>query len=80
MFTQEEYVSFALGRHALNIFVMFVWSSVSFKALVSLVKFCFDDLCIFVNVVLKIPTITVLLSKCFLILLLFALYIWLLLY
>ena len=39
-----------------------VWSVVSFKACVSLVIFCLDDLSIGVSEVLKSPTIMVLLS------------------
>ena len=39
-----------------------MWSIVSFKAYVSLLIFCLDDLSVGVNEVLKSPTIIVLLS------------------
>ena len=51
--------SVALGWNILNIFVMSIWSSVSFKTL------CLDDLSISVRGVLKSPTIIVLLLMCF---------------
>ena len=43
---------------------MSIWSNVSFKACASLLILCFDDLSIYVNGVLKFPTIIVLLSIC----------------
>ena len=54
--------SVALGWNALNISVKSIWSSVSFKALVSLLIFCLDDLSVGVSGVLKSLTIIVLLS------------------
>jgi len=54
--------SAAFGWNALSIAVKPHWSDVSFKAYVSLLIFCLDDLSIAVSGVLKSPTITVLLS------------------
>ena len=54
-----------LGWNVLNISVKSIWSSVSFKALISLLIFWLDDLSISVSGVLKSPTIIVLLSMCF---------------
>ena len=53
----------ALGRNVLNIPVKSIWSSVSFKALVSVPIFCLDYLSIAVSGLLKFPTIIALLSK-----------------
>ena len=47
--------SVAVGWAALNISVKFIWSSVLFKVLVSLLVFCLDDLFIAVSGVLKSP-------------------------
>ena len=55
----------ALGWNVLNISVKSIWSSVSFKAIVSLLIFCLDDLYIAVSRLLKSPTIMVLLSISF---------------
>ena len=57
--------SVALGWNVLNISVKCIWSSVSFKAFISLLIFCLDDLSISVRGVLKSPTIIILLSMCF---------------
>ena len=57
--------SVALGWNVLNISVMSIWSSVSFKVFISLLIFHLDDLSISVRGVLKFPTIIVLLSMCF---------------
>ena len=57
MCTQEDVYSAALGLNGLNISVKSIWSSVSFKAVVSLVIFCLDNLSVAVSGVLKSPTI-----------------------
>ena len=55
---------------------MSIWPNVSFKASISLLSFCLDDVCIVVNGICKSPTIIVVLSDFFpLILLVVALYI-----
>ena len=54
--------SSAFGWNALKISMRSLSSSVSFKTCVSLLIFCFDDLSIGVNGVLKSPVIIVLLS------------------
>ena len=54
--------SSAFGWNVLKISMRFISSNVSFKTCVSVLIFCFDDLSIGVNRVLKSPTITVLLS------------------
>ena len=46
----------------LYISIKSIWSNVSFKASVSLLMFCLDDLSIGVNGMLKCPTVIVLLS------------------
>ena len=55
----------ALGFNFLNISVKYLWSSVSFKAIVYFLIFCLDDLSIVVSGVLKSPTMMVLLSMSF---------------
>ena len=50
------------GVKTLKITVKSIWSSVSFKAIVSLLIFCLEDLFIDVNGILKSPTMTVFLS------------------
>ena len=50
------------GWNVLYISTKSIWYNVSFKASVSLLIFCLDDLSIDVSGVLKSPTITVLLS------------------
>ena len=52
----------AFGWNALKISMRSIPSNVSFKACVSLLIFCFDDLSIGVSGVLKTPIIIVLLS------------------
>ena len=54
--------SAAFGWNVLYIFIKLLSSSASFKASVSLLIFCLDDLSIHVSRVLKSPTIIVLLS------------------
>ena len=54
--------SAALGWNVQYKFIMSIWSNVSFKAAVSLLTFCLEDLSIDVSGVLKSPTIIVLLS------------------
>ena len=49
MCTQEDVYSAALGLNGLNISVKSIWSSVSFKAVVSLLIFCSHDLSIAVS-------------------------------
>ena len=62
----QEYVfSAALGWNVVNIYVKSIWSSVSFKAIVSLLIFWVDDLSIAVSEMLKSPTIMVLPSMSF---------------
>ena len=51
------------GWKVLCISVKSIWSSVSFKALVSLVMFCLEGLSLAEIAVLKTPTISVLLSS-----------------
>ena len=58
---KEVYYS-AFGWNVLKILMRSLSSNVSFKTCVSLFVFCFDDLSIGVNGVLKSPTIIVLLS------------------
>ena len=62
-FKKNEY-SVVLGWNVLCICVKSIWSSVSFKALVSLLIFCLDDLSIAESGMLSSPTIQVLLSIC----------------
>ena len=62
---EECAASTALGRRVLNISVKSIWPSVSFKAIVSLLIFCLDDLSIVVNGMLKSPTIILLFSISF---------------
>ena len=50
--------SAALGLKVLNVCVKSIWSSVSSRAIVSLLIFCLDDLSIAVSGVLKSPAIT----------------------
>jgi len=60
--SMEKEVYSAFGWNVLKISVRSISSNVTFKACVSLLIFCFDDLSIGVSGVLKSPTITVLLS------------------
>ena len=62
MCTREEVYSSAFGWNVLKISMRSISSKVSFKTCVSLLIFCFDNLSIGVNGVLKSPTIIVLLS------------------
>ena len=62
---EKNVYSVVLGWNVLSISVMSIWPSVSFKAFISLLIFCLDDLSISVTGVLKSPTIIVLLSMCF---------------
>ena len=55
--------SVASGCKVLYISVKSIWSSVSFKALVSLVMLCLEYMSFAESAVLKSPTISVLLSK-----------------
>ena len=59
---EKEVYSSAFGWNVLKISMKSISSNVSFKTCVSLLIFCFDDLSIAVNGVLKSPTIVVLLS------------------
>ena len=61
MLTWEEY-SAAFVWNVLYRSLKYIWFKVSFKAIVSLLTFCLDDLFIHVNGVLKSATIIVLLS------------------
>ena len=56
--------SSAFGWNVLKISMRSISSNVSFKTCVSLLIFCFDELSICVNEVLKSPTIIALLSIC----------------
>ena len=58
----EKKVYSAFGWNVLKISMRSISSNVPFKAYVSLLIFCFDDLSIGVSGVLKSPTIIVLLS------------------
>ena len=58
---EEKVYSSAFGWNFLKISMRSVSSNVSFKTYVCLLLFCFDDLSIGVSVVLKTPTIIVLL-------------------
>ena len=58
----ENMVYSAFGWNVLKISVRSISSNVSFKTCVSLRIFCFDDLSIGVNGVLKSPTMIALLS------------------
>ena len=60
---EKNVYSVAFGCKVLFISVKSIWSSVSFKALVSLVMLCLEDLSFAESTVLKSPTISVLLSK-----------------
>ena len=62
MCTWEEGVFFCIWMECLNISVRSIASNISIKTCVSLLMFCFDDLSFGVSVVLKSPTIIVLLS------------------
>ena len=62
---EKNAYSAALGWNVLNITVRSIWSSMSFKAFVSSLIFCLDDLSIAVSGVLKSPSVIVLLSMCF---------------
>ena len=62
MCTWEEGVFFCIWMECLNISVRSIASNISIKTCVSLLIFCFDDLSFGVSVVLKSPTIIVLLS------------------
>ena len=59
---EKKVYSSAVGWNVLKISRGSIWSNVSFKASVSLLIFCFDDLSIGVSGVSKPPTIIVLLS------------------
>ena len=59
---EKKVYSSAFGWNVLKISMRFISSNVSFKTCVSLLIFCFDDMFISMNGVLKSPTITVLLS------------------
>ena len=59
---EKEVYSYAFGWNVLKISVRSISCNVSFKTCVSLLIFCFGDLSIGVSVVLKSPTIIVLLS------------------
>ena len=58
---KRMYIFTALGWNALKISIKSIWCSVSFKATVSLLIFCPEDLSIDVNGVLKSPTFILLL-------------------
>ena len=58
----EKVYSSAFGWNVLKISMKSILSNVSFKAYVSLLIFCFDDLSTGVSAVLKSPAIIVLLS------------------
>ena len=59
---ENNVYSAALGWNVLNISVKSIWSSVSLKAIVSLLIFCLYDLAIDVSGVLRSPAVIVLLS------------------
>ena len=59
---EKKVFSSAFRWNVLKISVRYILSNVSFKACVSLLIFCFDNLSIGVSGVLTSPTITVLLS------------------
>ena len=65
---EKNVYSVAFGCKVLYISVKSIWSSVSFKALVSLVMLCLENLSLVESVVLKSPTISILLCKCLFIL------------
>ena len=65
MCTREECVFVSLGWNVLNISVMSIWSSVSFKAFISLLIFCLNDLSISVRGVLKFLATFIILLMCF---------------
>ena len=58
---EKKVYSSACRYNVLEISIRYIWSNVSFKAYISLLIFCFDDLSIGVSGVLKSP-ISVLLS------------------
>ena len=58
---EKKVYSAAFGCNVLKIAFKSIWSIVSFKACVSLLIFCLDDLFIGVSEVLKSPTVIVLL-------------------
>ena len=64
---KDEY-SVVLRWNVLDITMRFIWSNVSFKALVSLLIFYLDDLYIAESGVLRSPIINILLSICLFIL------------
>ena len=59
---EKKVYSSAFGWKVVKISIRSIWSNVSFKACVSLLILCFDDLSIDDSGVLKSPTIIVLLS------------------
>ena len=60
----EKILYYAVLRwHVLNISIKSIWSSVSFKAIVSLLIFCLDNLSVDMGRVFKSHAIIVLLSK-----------------
>ena len=59
---EKKVYSFSFGWNVLKISMRSISYKVSFKTCVSLLIFCFDDMSIGVNGVLKSPTVTVLLS------------------
>ena len=59
---EKKVYSSAFGWNVLKISMRSISSNVSFKTCVSLLIFCFDDPSIGVSVVLKSPTLIVLLS------------------
>ena len=74
--TQEECVFCRFRRKYSEYMVRYIWSSVSFKANVSLLIYCLNDLSIVVSGVLKSTTIMVLLSMTFFMFVKIDLYIW----
>ena len=60
---EKNVYSGAFGWNVLYTSVKSTWSSVSFKALVSSVMLCLEDLSFAESAVLKSPTIIILLSK-----------------
>ena len=62
---EKKVYSSLFGWNVLKVSLRSITSNVSFKTCVSLLIFCFDDLSIGVNGVLKSPTLIVLLSISF---------------
>ena len=62
---EKNVYSVVFGYKVLYISVKSIWSSVSFKVLVSLVRLCLEDLSSVESARLKSPSISVLLSKYF---------------